>query len=46
MFMDGLPFIVVFRIQLPITTGDGLRSLIGFETEIAYLMIMCLLLVA
>src|SRR5208283_5177418 len=34
-FMDGLPLVVVFRMQLPVGAGEGLRGFIRFEAQIA-----------
>src|SRR5216684_2158133 len=38
MLVDILPFVVVFRIDLTIRAGDGLRSFVGFEAQVASLM--------
>ena len=45
-FVNGLPLIVVFGIELPVRPGDGLRSLVSFEPQIPYLVLVRLLLVA
>jgi hypothetical protein len=39
-FVNGLALIVIFGIQLPISAGNRLRGLIGFEAQIANLMIV------
>jgi len=46
MFVDGLPFIIVFGIELTVRTGDGLRSFVGFETQVAHLVLVGLLLIS
>ena len=38
MLMNALAFVVVFGIQLTIGAGDGLRSFVGFEAQVARLM--------
>src|SRR4029077_7780207 len=33
--VNGLPLIVVFRMRLPVWSGDGLRGLVGLEAQVA-----------
>ncbi len=46
MFVDCLTLVVVFRIQLSIRSGDGLRGFVGLETQVAYLVLMRPLVIA
>src|SRR5437660_6342942 len=46
MLMHRLPLVVIFRMKLTIRPGDGLRGLVRFEAQIAYLMFLGLLPVA
>ena len=46
MFVDRLALVVVFGIELAIRTGDCLRSFVGFETQVAHLVLVGLLLVS
>src|SRR5271156_1160611 len=45
MFVNRLPLVIVLGIELSVRTGDGLRSFVGFETQVAHLVFVSLLLV-
>lgn len=40
MFVDGLPFVVVFRMKLAIGAGEGLRRLIRLEAQIHFTLLL------
>jgi len=46
MFVGDLPLIVVFRMKLPVGTGDCLCGLVCLKAEVSRLMFECSLLIA
>ena len=40
MFMDGLALVVVFGVGLAIGAGQGLGGFVGFEAEVAFLVLV------
>ncbi len=42
MLVNQLPLVVIFRMCLPISAGQGLGGFISFETQIKLLLMLCL----